>query len=340
MSQRRLCLVALAALAGAGLAAAFGAGAQPAPGKVWRIGYLGTVPAGASPESERVFAAFIQGLRDSGFVEGRNFVVERRAMQGQADRAAVLVAELIELRVDVLVVATVAAARAAKQATAWIPIVMLHGTDPVGSGLVASLARPGANITGVTDFNDDLNPKRLELLKAVAPRASRIAFIQPDYTGRYDAAQLEALNREYDAGARALGVQLRRVPLKSLQDLATACAAIVREPADAMLVDGGAITHLLRKEIADFAIRQRLPAMVADRSALTGGALLSYGPDPADNRRRAATQVAKILNGTKPADLPVERPTKVELVINQKTAKAIGQTIPQLVRMRADEVVE
>jgi putative ABC transport system substrate-binding protein len=326
------------ALAGSILAAPFVADAQTNE-KFWRIGYLGTVPAGVSPESDRVFAAFIQGLADSGFVEGKNFALERRAMEGRVDRAPPLVAELIRLRVDILVIATVAAARAAKEATTSMPIVMLHGTDPVASGLVASLARPGGNITGVTDFNDDLNPKRLELLKVAAPKAVRIAFIQPDYTGRFDAAQLDALNRDYDVAARALGVSLRRVPLKKLQDFEATCAAIVRERADAMLIDDGAITHLLRKEIADFAIRQHLPSIVGNRSALTGGAMMPYGPDPADNWRKAASYVVRIFNGAKPADLPVERPTKVELVINQKTTKAIGITIPQALLLRADEVI-
>jgi putative tryptophan/tyrosine transport system substrate-binding protein len=335
MIDRRLFI---GVLVGSVLAAPFVADAQPAE-KVWRIGYLGTVPAGASPESDRIFAAFIQGLEDNGFVESRNFALERRAMEGRVDRAPALVAELIRLHVDILVVATVAAARAAKEATTSTPIVMLHGNDPVASGLVASLARPGGNVTGVTDFNDDLNPKRLELLKTAAPKAVRIAFIQPDYTGRFDAAQLEALNQEYDVAARTLGVSLRRVPLKNQQDFETASAAIVRERADAMLIDDGAITYLLRKQIADFAIRHRLPSIVANRSALTGGALMSYGPDMADNWRKAASYVAKILKGAKPAALPVERPTKVELVINQRTAAAIGITIPQALLLRADEVI-
>ncbi len=336
MIDRRL---VIGVLVGSVLAAPFFADAQPTE-KVWRIGYLGTVPAGASPESDRIFAAFIQGLGDSGFVEGKNFTLERRAMEGRVDRAPPLVAELIRLRVDVLVVATVAAARAALEATTSTPIVMLHGTDPVASGLVASLARPGGNVTGVTDFNDDLNPKRLELLKIAAPKVVRVAFIQPDYTGRFDPAQLEALKQGYDVAARALGVSLRRVPLKNLQDFETASAAIVRERVDAMLIDDGSITYLLRKDIADFAIRQRLPSIVANRSALTGGALMSYGPDMADNWRKAASYVVKILKGAKPADLPVERPTKVEFVISQTTAKAIGITIPQALRLRADEVIQ
>jgi len=320
-------------------AAPFAADAQPAQ-KVWRIGYLGNLPAGSSPESDRIFAAFIRGLRDSGLVEGTNIVLERRAMAGRMDRAPALIAELIGLRVDILVVVSPAAARAAKEATATIPIVVTLGTDPVASGLVASLARPGDNITGLTDFNDDLNPKRLEFLKAAAPKAVRVAFIEPDYAGRFDVAQLDARNKEYDTAARGLGLRLLRVPLKTAQGFEAATTAIVRERADAMLVDDGASSYLLRTEIADFAIRQRLPAIVAHRSALAGGALLSYGPDLADNWRKAATYVAKILRGAKPADLPIERPTKVELVINLKTARVLGITIPQAVLLRADEVIE
>jgi putative ABC transport system substrate-binding protein len=333
-SRRRILIVG--ALAGSTLAA----GAQPAD-KVWRIGYLGTAPAGTSPESDRLGAAFMQGLRDSGYVEGRNIAVVRRATEGRVERAPALIAELIGLRVDVLLVTSTAAARVAKKATTTTPIVVaLLASDAVAGGLVASLARPGTNITGLTVFDEDLGPKRLEWLKTVAPRALRVALIEPDSTGIRDAVQADALNTEYEAAARRLGVSLLKVPLKAASDFDAATAAIMRERADALLVGDSPVTFLLRQQIADFAMRQRLPAIVAHRSALTGGALMSYGPDLADNFRKAATYVARILQGTNPAELPIERPTKVELVINLKTAKALGVAIPPSLLLRADEVIE
>jgi putative tryptophan/tyrosine transport system substrate-binding protein len=338
IDRRRSVLVLAAGL----LTRALVAEAQPT-GKIWRIGYLGVAPARTSPESERLMSSFTQVLRDSGFVEGQNMVLERRSLGGRVEHAPALVAELIGLRVDILVIVGAAAAeRAAKAATTTISIVVLNATDPVASGLVASLARPGGNITGLTDFDTDLVPKRLELLKATVPRAVRVAFIfeAEDYTGSRDAAKADALNKGYDEAARALGIGLLRIPLKTPQELASASAAIVGAHADAMLVGAGQTTYQLRKEIAELAIRQRLPAIVAHRSALTGGALMSYGPDLTENWRKGAIYVAKILNGAKPADLPVEQPTKVELIINLKTAKAIGLTIPQSLLLRADEVIQ
>jgi putative ABC transport system substrate-binding protein len=332
MIDRRNCALALAASL---LARPPIAGAQSA-GKVWRIGFLGISPAGTSRESERLIAAFTQVLRDSGFVEGQNMVLERRAEAGQIERGPALVAELIGLRVDILVIGS-ASVRAAMEATSTIPIVFLNLTDPVRSGIVASFARPGGNVTGVTGFSDDLVPKRLELLKAAAPRTARVAFFEPTQNLR---PEFDALNKEYDAAALALGISLRKFPLKTAQDFASATAAIVAERADSLLVGDSQISFILRKEIADFAIRQRLPAMVSSRTYLTGGALMSYGPDPTDNWRKGAAYVAKILNGARPADLPVQRPTKVELLINLKTAKAIGLTIPQALLLRADEVIE
>ena len=334
MVDRRTCVLALGASV---LASPRTAGAQPA-GKVWRIGYLGVAPPGTSPESERVVAAFKQVLRDSGFVEGQNMVLERRADAGQVDRAPALIAELIERRIDILVLAT-AHTRAAMDSTT-LPIVFLNLTDPVTSGFVASFARPGGNVTGVTSFSEDLVPKRLELLKAAVPRIGRIAFFEPIWQGVRSAEQVETLNKEYDAAALALGISLRRFPMKTMQDFASATATIMAERADALLVGDSQFSYIQRKEIADFAIRQRLPAMVANRSELTGGALMSYGPDLTENWRKGAAYVAKILNGAKPADLPVQRPTKVELLINLKTAKAIGLTIPEALLWRADEVIE
>ena len=333
MIDRRTCVLALAASV---LASPRIAGAQPA-GRVWRIGYLGVSPAGTNPESERLVAAFTQVLRDSGFVEGQNMVLERRALGNDADRAPALIAELIDQRVDIIVFATFQI-RAAMDATSTLPIVFLNLTDPVNRGFVANLARPGGNVTGVTSFSDDLVPKRLELLKSAAPRIARVAFFEPDLLLRPE--QVDALNKEYDAAALALGISLRRFSLKTPEDFASVTAAIVVERADSLLVGDSLFGYIQRKEIADFAIRQRLPAMVPHRSDGSGGALMSYGPDLTENWRKGAAYVAKILNGAKPADLPVLRPTKVELIINLKTAKAIGITIPQALLLRADEVIE
>ena len=192
----------------------------------------------------------------------------------------------------------------------------------------------------MTSFSIDLVPKRLELLKAAVPRMGRVALFEPPWQGIRSAEQIDALNKEYDAAALALGISLRRFTLKTMQDFASATATIMAEGADALLVGDSQFSYIQRKEIADFAIRQRLPAMVANRSELIGGALMSYGAYLTEIWRRGAAYVAKILNGAKPADLPVQRPTKVELLINLKTAKAIGLTIPGVLLSRADELIE
>lgn len=196
---------------------------------------------------------------------------------------------------------------------------------------------PAGNITGLTDFDDDLYPKRFELLKAAAPGITRLAFVEN--TTLLDATKASALNTEYQAAARSLGLALIRIALNATQDFERTTAAVVHERADALVIGHSATAYLLRKEFADFAIRCRLPAMAANRTEGGGGALMSYGPDLVDIFRKAGIYIAKILNGTKPADLPVERPTKIELVVNLKTARAIGLTIPQAVLLRADELV-
>ena len=331
--------IVIAALASSVVAASFAVRAQTSE-KVWKVGYIGFSPAGASPQADSWMAAFLQILKDNGFVEGKNLVFERRATEGRdAERGPALVAELIGLRVDVLVTLSTVVTRAAKEATTTTPIVMTMVSDPVASGFAASLARPGGNITGMTDFDNDLTAKRLEMLKAAAPKAIRVALVSDSLSRRFGVAQADALNKEHDTAARALGISLLRVSLDSPQDFEAAAAAVVRERADALLV-AGAPAVIVRKDIADFAIRQRLPWLGASRLDPLAGALMSYGPDYANNWCKAATYVAKILNGAKPADPPIERPTKVELIINLKTAKAIGLTIPQAVLLRADEVIE
>jgi len=325
----------------------FGFGALTAPlaaevplgQRIWRIGYIGYLPAGASPEAEKILDGFLQGLAERGFVVGKNTIVERRAYEARYDRLPALVAELIGLQVDVLVVAGTPAARAAQQATTTIPIVMLNVSDPVASGLVASLARPGGNITGTTDFGDALYPKQLELLKAAAPRAVRIAFVEEGRGRRFDATTSNALTRKEEATAKALGIDLRRIIMTAPEDFERVTAAVLRERDEALLIQGTA-SYVMRKAWAEFALGQRLPSMVSSRPMFAAGALMSYGADLRDNWRKGATYVAKIIEGAKPADMPIERPTKVELLINLKTAKAIGLTIPQSLLLRADEVID
>ena len=314
--------------------------AQPA-GKVWRIGYLGNTPRGSSPEAEKIFEVFLQTLRERGFVEGRNLSFEFRYTEGVVERSPALVAELVRFGVDVIVISGggTPAVRAAKEATATIPIVMVGFSDPVGVGLVASLARPGGNVTGMADLQIDLINKRLELLKAAVPKIARVAFVAGNYSG-LDVAKNDALVKERDAAAQAMGVSVLRVSMNTPQDFENATAAIARARPDALLISPNPTNFILRKELAEFALRQRLPTIAARRQEAAAGALMSYGPSIDDIFRKAAIYVAKIFNGAKPADLPIEQPTKFEFVINLKTAKALGLTIPQSLLLRADEVIQ
>jgi putative ABC transport system substrate-binding protein len=261
-----------------------------------------------------------------------------RFSEGKIERFPALAAELVRLDVDVIVVGSGPGARAAKEMTATIPIVMAGTSDPVGAGLVASLARPGGNITGVADYQVDLIPKRLELLKTVAPHATRIAKLFGNFGG-FDAAKLAALDTEQDAAAQALGMTLLRFQMNTPQDFDATTAAVVREHPDALLLNPNPTNFVLRHELAAFALKQRLPAMAARREEVLAGMLMSYGPSLADISRNVAIYVDKIFKGAKPRDLPVEQPTKFELVINMKTVEALGLTIPQSLLLRADEVI-
>jgi putative ABC transport system substrate-binding protein len=305
----------------------------PEPGKVWRIGYLGNSPP-TTPEVARIWDAFRQELQERGYVEGRNLVFEMRFLEGKPERAPGFAAELVRLRMDLIVAAANPAAVAAKAATSTIPIVVVAVADPVGVGLIPNLARPGGNITGVADYSADLVPKRLELLKEALPTASRVAFIRcMKCFARYDPASTWA------ATAQSLGMTLADVDLGGPQDLDSAMAAVLRVRPDALFV-GGIVTWTLRRELADFAIRERLAMFAFAREQAILGSLMAYGVSYSDAFRKAAAYVDKILKGAKPADLPVEQPTKFELVINLQTAKALGITIPQSLVLRADEVIQ
>ncbi len=316
------------------LAAPLATEAQPA-GKVHRIGFLS--PGFPRPDRDPPVDAFRQGLRDLGYVEGQNLVIEYRGSEGQDARLPALAAELARLQVEVIVAVGTTATRPAQQATHTIPIVMTGTNDPVGQGLVASLARPGGNITGLSLMMAELPGKRLELLKETVPQSTRVAVLAnpaaPSYTRWMS---------NLTVAARALGLHLHVVEVRRADELDTAFVTMTRAGADALFAspDAGLLLDGLRGRIADLAIKNRLPTIYAWREGVDTGGLLSYGPSLPDAWRRAATYVDKILKGAKPADLPVEQPMKFKLAINLKTAKALGLTIPPSILFQADEVLQ
>jgi len=313
------------------LAAAFTADAQQ-PTKIPRIGFLNA----ASPSAILArYEAFRQGLRERGYVEGKNIVIEYRYAEGKLDRLQELAAELVRLKVDVIVTAGPSATRSAKEATVTIPIVMAFDYDPVGSGAIANLARPGGNITGLSALYPEMSGKRLELLKEVVPKLSRVAILgsstQP--------GNAQAL-KHMELAAGALGVQLQYLEVRAPKDIETAFRAATKGRADAVLVLTSPVLVSQRTQLADLAVRSRVPARYQASEYVEAGGLMTYGVNVADLHRRAATYVDKILKGRKPADLPVEQPTKFELIINLKAAKQIGLTIPLNVLARADKVIK
>ena len=297
--------------------------------KVPRIGVLRPGLA-AAPNYE----AFRRGLRELGYVEGQNVVLEFRDVEGKAERLPDLAAELVRLKVDVIVTSSTPAIQAAKQATGTIPIVMAFSGDPVGTGLVASLAKPGGNITGLSDIGPEISGKQLELLKEAFPTVSRVGFfLNPSNQG--NRLRLKAA----EATAGELKVQIQALEAQSANDLEKAFLTISKAQAQALMTVRDPAINVNQKRIVEFAAENRLPTMHMDKEPVEAGGLMSYGPDVPDLFRRAATYVDKILKGTKPADLPVERPIKFEFVINLKTAKQIGVTIPPEVLARADKVI-
>ena len=311
------------------------AGAQQ-PTKFPRIGYLGgTSPSVNAARTE----AFRQGLRELGYVEGKNIVIEWRHHEGKLDRLPALAAELVRLKVDIIITVGPPAARAAKEATVTIPIVMMQVGDPVGSGFVASLARPGGNITGLSSLAPELSGKRLELLKEIVPNLSRVAVFGSS-TSPDNAPSL----REVELAAVAFKVQLQYLDIrdpKDSKDVETAFRAASKGRAEVVLMMvAAAVASGRRTQILDLAVKSRLPVIYSGRGHVEAGGLMSYGVNNTDLDRRAATYVDKILKGAKPADLPVEQPTKFEFVINLKAAKQIGLTIPQKVLGRADKVIK
>ena len=314
------------------LTAPLAAHAQPSA-KVYRIGVVRVATASASAsESE----AFTQRLRELGYTEGQNLVIEARFAHGQAERFPALVAELVRLQVDCLVVGGTEATRVAKQATSTIPIVMINASDdPVRLGLITSLARPGGNITGIIDISEQLAGKRLELLKEAFPHIARVAHLS-DKNISASATDLQ----EVEAAARLVGVRIQPLQVQGPEELEQAFRAAREARAEALIVVHHGFPNSHRERIVQLVDTIRLPVMYIRATFVEVGGLMSYADDPRDRARRAATFVDKIFKGAKPADLPVERPTKFELVINLKAAKAFGLTIPPALLFQADKVIE
>jgi putative tryptophan/tyrosine transport system substrate-binding protein len=326
MKRREFILLAGGAVAGWPLAAR----AQQ-PVKVYRIGFLWDSP-GAFPERTE---ALRQGLRDLGYVEGQNITIEYRWAEGKPERIRELAEELVRLKVDVIITASSIYVEAAKRATSTIPIVFMGHADPVGTGHVTSLARPGGNITGFSTTMMETNVKSLELLKQAVPGLARVAVIFEPATPSHGPT-LKAI----EAAGPALGLQVQPVAVRSATEFESAFSAIVQERADAVLVLTTPLLIAGAQPLAELALTHKLPSVFALRHHVAAGGLMSYSPNIADISRRSAIYVDKILKGAKPADLAVQQPTKLELVINLKTAKALGLTIPQAFLLRADEVIE
>lgn len=305
--------------------------AQPA-GRVPRVGFL---CARAGPSSHTV--AFLHGLRELGYVEGKDILIEWRfAPEGRRDPFPDLAAELVRLKVDLIVVASPPAIRPTKEATTSIPIIMAQSDDPIGAGFVTSLARPGGNITGLSFMAPELSGKQLELLKAAVPQASRVAVLS-DINDRFTGRQLGAVQR----AAATLGVKLQPLPIRGApKDFDRAFAAMRKERAEALVVLPDVMFFDHPERLTTLAAKSRLPAVYGEREFADAGGLMAYGPNYDDLFRRSAYYVNRILKGAKPADLPLEQPTKFDLVINLKTAKALGLTIPQSLLVRADQVIQ
>ena len=303
-------------------------------GKVWRVGFL--APLERPPSiAAHWWGAFVEGMRDLGYVEGKNLVIEWRFADNKPERLPGLAAELVHLNLDVLVGVAVESALEFQKLTSTIPIVTASAGDPVAAGLVKSLARPGGNITGLSTITGDLVAKRLEILLEIAPKVSRVAVLMRDASSPAGGRNLASAQ----SAGKLRGVTVLPVEARTPQEISAALASMRQQKADALLVMLHPLFEQQRSQIAELTLKHRLPTMTADRMYAESGCLMSYGASLADMFRRAATYVDRIVKGAKPADLPVEQPTRFELVINLKIAKALGITIPQSVLARATEVI-
>jgi ABC-type uncharacterized transport system substrate-binding protein len=301
-------------------------------GKVYRIGVLETMSATLNTAN---LNAFRQGLRELGYVEGRDFVIEYRSADGRPESFPGLATELVRLKVDLIVTRGTPAALAAEKATESIPIVMATSADPAGFGIVSSLARPGGNVTGLSTIAVELAGKRLELLKEAVPRIARIALIA-NMSSPASGSQW----RQIEVAARSLGLEPQLLDVRTPEAFARAFDTAIKQRADAVQVANDTLTQTNLRRIVDLSAKHRLPSIFASREFVDAGGLMAYGPNFTDLYRRAATYVDKILKGAKPGDLPIEQPTKFELVVNLKTAKALGLTIPQTILLQADQVIQ
>ena len=307
------------------------------PKKVPRIGFLATGPLKSS-EARQLLNAFFQGLREHGYIDGENVIVEVRAADSKIERFPALASELVGLNLDLIVASNSVAGRAVQQATTTIPIIIPVMGDPVSDGLVAGLARPGGNITGLTFLGPQLVPKRLALLKEALPKATRVAALW--HPGAYGTRTMDNMMSEAEGVAQTLGLLLRLIAVNEPDELDKASSAIAEERADALMVFPSPMLFAQRERIVDLAAKLRLPVISMGKEFVQLGGLMSYGADIIDSFRLSGAYVEKILNGAKPADLPVEQPTKFELFINLKTAKALGIDLPPTLIARADEVIE
>jgi ABC-type uncharacterized transport system substrate-binding protein len=303
------------------------------PGKVRRIGFLSSQP--RATYGSGLYAGFQQGMRELGYVEGKDFISEWRSADNKYERLPDLASELVRLKVDVLVTGLTAAIRPLQQATATIPIVMAYSTDPVGNRFVASLAHPGGNITGLAGSSDDTAPKQLELLAAVLASPSRIALL-----GNPDSTAYHPVRTNVENAAKKAGLSVVTVEARNPQEITDAFTAFAKEGVQAVIVASDGFFFGQQRRLAEFALRDHLPSMFAQREYVEAGGLMSYGENLSDFFRRAASFVDKIFKGANPGDLPIEQPTKFNLVINRKTADALGVTIPPQLYIFADEVIE
>ena len=320
------------ALGGSALAAPLASFAQQL--KVWRVGFLaqGHVD---FVESDYMYGPFTRGMRELGYVVGRNLVIEWRSAEGKAERLPELAAELVRLKLDVLATPGTPATLAAQKASTTIPIVMIGVGDPVGDGLVKSLARPGGNTTGLANMAADLGPKLLEVLRGMAPKATRVAILVNPSNASH-----ASLLKSLQAAAQRVGVKIQPVEASTPAEVASAFSAMARQNAGALVVLREQLFQQQKNQIVELAAKQRLPSIGTYGEYVEAGGLMSYGQNIRENYRRAATYVDKIFKGANPGYLPVEQPTTFELFINRKTAKALGITIPQSLLQRADKVIE